>query len=217
MTQDLSENILIDDDTELPELLCEAEAEDPAVYKAPLEAVLFASGRALSLKELSKAAFCSRGTAKKAVKLLMEEYAEKNGGILIRDIDGSYQMCTNPAYYESLIRLIEVPKKPSLTDVLMETLSIIAYNSPVTKSRIERIRGGNSDHAVNRLIEYGMCEECGRLDVPGRPAVFRVTEEFYRRFGLSGKDDLPLVSEDVKALIAEEAAKEAGEAIKVGV
>lgn len=195
----------------------ETSAEDPAVYKASVEAVLFTTGRAVSVAELAKAAFCSKGMARKAVRTLMKEYEEKNGGILIREFDGVYQMCTNPAYYENLIRLVQAPKKPVLTDVVMETLAIIAYLSPTTKVDIEKIRGVSSDHAVNKLIEYGLVEECGRLDAPGRPVLFEVTEEFYRRFGVSGKSELPVVSEAVKALIAEEVESEVRENIPVEV
>lgn len=193
----------------------DAPAEDPAAYKAAIEAILFTTGRAVSIAELSKGAFCSKRTAKKAVTALLREYEEREGGILIRELNGVYQMCTNPGCYESLIRLVQAPKKPVLTDVVMETLAIIAYQSPTTKVVIEKIRGVSSDHAVNRLIEYGLVEECGRLDAPGRPALFRVTEEFYRRFGVRGKEDMPVLSADVQALIEEETETEVRESIKV--
>ena len=193
----------------------DAPAEDPAAYKAAIEAILFTTGRAVSVSELAKGAFCSKRTAKKAVTALQKEYEERGGGILIREFDGVWQMCTNPGCYESLIRLVQVPKKPVLTDVVMETLAIIAYQSPTTKVVIEKIRGVSSDHAVNRLVEYGLVEECGRLDAPGRPALFRVTEEFYRRFGVRGREDMPVLSADVEALIEEEAETEVRESIKV--
>lgn len=193
----------------------EVQTEDPAVYKASVEALLFTTGRAVSLPELAKGAFCSQSTARKAVKELMREYEERAGGIMIREFDGLYQMCTSPACYESLIRLVSVPRKPVLTDVVMETLAIIAYKSPTTKVEIEKIRGVSSDHAVNRLIEYGLVEECGRMDAPGRPALFRVTEEFYRRFGVSGKEELPVLSADAAALIEEEVETMVRETVKV--
>ena len=100
------------------------------------------------------------------------------------------------------------PKKPVLTDVMMETLSIIAYKQPVTKQEIEKIRGVKSDHAVNKLVEYRLVKELGRLDAPGRPILFGTTEEFLRNFGVQGLDDLPILDpvqlEDFKAEAEEE-------------
>ena len=88
-------------------------------------------------------------------------------------------MATRAEYYENLIRVAATPKKQILTDVVLETLSIIAYKQPITKLEIEKIRGVKSDHAVNKLIEYNLVYEVGRLDVPGRPALFATTEEFF--------------------------------------
>lgn len=195
----------------------ETKTEDPAAYKPAVEAALFTLGRALSPNELAKCAFCSTGTAKKAARLLMKEYDRKNGGILIREFDGLFQMCTNPACYDNLIRLVSAPKKPVLTDVVMETLAIIAYRSPVTKVEIEKIRGVSSDHAVNRLIEYGLVEETGRLDAPGRPALFSVTPEFFRRFGVSGKSDMPVVGPEMESMIQEEVETLVRDTVKVEV
>ena len=103
----------------------------------------------------------------------------------------SVQMCTRARFYENLIRVASAPKKQVLTDVVLETLSIIAYKQPVTKMEIEKIRGVKSDHAVNRLVEYNLVYEAGRLDAPGRPALFATTEEFLRRFGIGSTEDLP--------------------------
>lgn len=93
-------------------------------------------------------------------------------------------------YYENLIRVAAAPKKQVLSDVVLETLAIIAYKQPVTKADIEKIRGVKSDHAVNRLIEYNLVYEAGRLDTPGKPALFATTEEFLRRFGVSSTENL---------------------------
>lgn len=195
----------------------ESKTEKPEAYKPAVEAVLFTLGKAMSPQELAKSAFCSTGTARKAARMLAKEYEMKNGGILIREIDGLFQMCTNPAYYDNLIRLVSAPRKPVLTDVVMETLAIIAYRSPVTKAEIEKIRGVSSDHAVNRLIEYGLVEETGRLDAPGRPALFSVTPEFYRRFGVSGKADMPVVGPEMESIIEEEVESMVRETVKVEV
>ena len=101
-------------------------------------------------------------------------------------------MCTRAKYYENLIQVASAPKKQVLTDVVLETLSIIAYKQPITKLEIEKIRGVKSDHAVNRLIEYNLVYEVGRLDAPGRPALFATTEEFLRRFGVGSTEQLKI-------------------------
>ena len=120
-------------------------------------------------------------------------------------------MCTKARFYENLIRVASAPKKNVLTEVTLETLSIIAYKQPVTKLEIEKIRGVKSDHAVNRLIEYNLVQEIGRLDAPGRPALFATTEEFLRRFGIGGKENLPDIDpvrqEEIKNEVEEELSK----------
>ena len=117
-------------------------------------------------------------------------------------------------YYENLIKLMKNSPRPVLTDVLMETLSIIAYKEPVTKAEIEKIRGVKSDHAVNKLISYDLVYEMGRLDAPGKPAIFGVTEEFLKHFGISSKDDLPVLSPQISAEIEEEVEEEIEEILK---
>ena len=112
----------------------------------------------------------------------------------IIELDGSYQMCTKPRMYEYLIKIAKQPKKRVLSDVLLETLSIIAYKQPVTKAEIEKIRGVSSDHAVNKLVEYNLVKDLGRLDAPGRPLLFGTTEEFLRSFGVQSVDELPVLS-----------------------
>lgn len=105
-------------------------------------------------------------------------------------------MCTKAEYYEYLIKIAKQPKKRVLTDVLLETLSIIAYKQPITKAEVEKIRGVSSDHAVNKLVEYNLVCELGRLDAPGRPMLFGTTEEFLRSFGVESVDELPVLNED---------------------
>ncbi len=174
--------------------------------------VLFALGRAVSPRELSKALDSDSEAARKAAVRAMERLSEEDGALIIRELDSKYQLCTNPKYYANLIKLVKNPQKPVLTDVVLETMAIIAYKSPVTKAMIEKIRGVKSDHAVNKLIEYGLVEETGRLDAPGRPALFSPTDEFYRRFGVSGKSDLPGVGPEAQELIEEEVREEISEA-----
>ena len=93
-----------------------------------------------------------------------------------------------------LIKVAKQPKKYALTDVQLEVLSIVAYKQPITRAEIEKIRGVNSDHAMNKLVEYGLIEEVGRLNAPGRPMLFGTTEDFLRNFGVSSIEDLPSLS-----------------------
>ena len=160
---------------------------------AAAEAVLFTMGRAVELRELSPALETGEEEAQAAVERLREKYREEGRGLSIIELSGSFQMCTKAEYYENLIRVAKAPKKQALSDVVLETLSIIAYKQPITKIEIEQIRGVKSDHAVNRLIEYNLVYEVGRLDAPGRPALFATTEEFLRRFGVGSMEELPVI------------------------
>ncbi len=177
-------------------------------WKAIIEAVLFTMGNSVSLKQLALAIGQTEETAKCVVMQLQKEYEEEKRGMRILELDGSYQMCTCKDYYENLIRVAAAPKKHVLTDVILETLAIIAYRQPVTKMEIGKIRGVNSDHAVNRLVEYGLVYEAGRLDAPGRPTLFATTEEFLRRFGISSMEDLPSMNPEQEERIIQEVQQE---------
>lgn len=169
-----------------------------------VEALLFTMGRSVGLDEIATALNAGKKIAQDAVERLIAKYEQRQGGMVIRRLEKRYQMAANPACYPALIRVAKQPKKPVLTDVVMETLSIIAYKQPVTKAEIERIRGVSSDHAVNRLVEYGLAYEVGRLNAPGRPALFATTEEFLRRFGVSSIQELPDLNPEVEAEIKQE-------------
>ena len=127
-------------------------------------------------------------------------------------LDQSWQMCTRPEMYEYLIRIAKTPRKYSLSDTLLETLSIIAYKQPVTKLDVERIRGVNCDHAINRLVEFDLVMELGRLDAPGRPLLFGTTEQFLRTFGVSSLEDLPALTPVEVEEFKEQAEQEAEQA-----
>lgn len=176
--------------------------------EAVIEAVLFTMGSSVELRQLAVAIGQSQEAAKKAVERLQERYRRSRGGMEITQLEDRYQMCTKSAYYENLIRVAATPKKQVLTEVVLETLSIIAYKQPVTKMEIEKIRGVKSDHAVNRLVEYNLAYEVGRLDAPGRPALFATTEEFLRRFGASSVTDLPDINPEQEAEIRAQVEKE---------
>ncbi|MEF9939921.1 MAG: SMC-Scp complex subunit ScpB [Clostridium sp.] len=165
--------------------------EEAREDEAIVEAVLFTMGNSVERRQLAAALNKDETEAAAAVTRLKIRYEEEHRGLQIIELENSYQMCTKAQYYENLIRVACTPKKQILTDVVLETLAIIAYKQPVTKLEIEKIRGVKSDHAVNRLIEYGLVYEVGRLDAPGRPALFATTEEFLRRFGIGSNEELP--------------------------
>ena len=169
-----------------------------------IEAVLFALARAVSVGELAKACACDQKTAEKQVRGLMKILEQEDGALMIREVDGKYQLCTSPKYFDYLVNVVSAQKKPALTDVLMETLAIVANKTPATRVDIEKIRGVKSDFAVNKLIEYGLIEEAGRLNVPGRPALFKPTDEFYRRFGIENKYGMPKVDSAMESRISDE-------------
>ena len=159
--------------------------------EAIVEAVLFTMGKSVELRQLAAALGTDTERAEAAVRRLQSRYEAEKRGMQITQLEDSWQMATRAEYYENLIRVTATPKKQILTDVVLETLSIIAYKQPITKLEIEKIRGVKSDHAVNKLIEYNLVYEVGRLDVPGRPALFATTEEFLRRFGVGSMKELP--------------------------
>ncbi len=169
---------------------------DTKKLKADIESILFTMGESVEIPVIAKALEIKSADVRKIVKELQSEYEKDGRGLKIIELDNAYQMCTKPETYESLIKVAKQPKRQVLTDVLMETLSIIAYKQPVTKTEIERIRGVKSDFAVNKLIEYQLVEEVGRVDAPGRPLLFGTTEEFLRRFGVQSADTLPVFDPD---------------------
>ena len=163
---------------------------------AVIEAVLFTMGESVETAKLAAAIEQDVSTTVKLIHNLMDRYEAEDRGIKIIELGDSFQLCTKPETYEYLIKVAAQPKKQVLTDVLLETLSIIAYKQPITKAEIEKIRGVKSDHAVNKLVEYGLVDEVGRLDAPGRPILFGTTESFLRSFGVRNVDELPVISPD---------------------
>ena len=164
--------------------------------QSAIEAILFTMGDSVGLDKIAEAIGHDAETTKKLIHSMMDRYDENDRGIRIIELDNAYQLCTKKEMYEYLIRVAKQPKRYVLTDVLLETLSIIAYKQPVTKLEIEKIRGVKTDHAVNKLVEYGLVEETGRLDAPGRPLLFGTTEEFLRRFSVHSLDELPMLDQE---------------------
>lgn len=179
-----------------------------AELEGAIEAILFTMGEAVELERIAAATDQDEDTCRRVIRNMMDKYSSEDRGIQIIELDGAFQMCTKASMYEYLVKIAHVPKKHVLTDVLLETLSIIAYKQPITKIEIEHIRGVKSDHAVNKLVEYRLVCEVGRLDAPGRPILFGTTEEFLRNFGIESLEDLPVVNpekvEDFKLEAEEE-------------
>lgn len=162
--------------------------------KAILEAVLFTMGESVEVERLASVIEEDKKTTRDLLMEMKEEYEGKECGITLIELDDSFQMCTRAEMYEYLIRIAKTPRKYVLTDTLLETLSIVAYKQPVTRAEIEKIRGVSCDHAVNKLVEFGLITEVGRMDAPGRPLLFGTTEEFLRSFGVKSLEELPELS-----------------------
>ena len=176
--------------------------------EAQIEAILFTMGEAVEAERIAMALDHDVDTVRRVARNMMDRYRSADRGIQIIELNDSYQMSTKQSMYESIIKIAHVPKKHVLTEVLLETLSIVAYKQPITRQEIEAIRGVSCDHAVNKLVEYGLIAEIGRLDAPGRPILFGTTEDFLRSFGLASLEELPIVKpekvEDFKLEAEEE-------------
>ncbi|MDO5128266.1 MAG: SMC-Scp complex subunit ScpB [Eubacteriales bacterium] len=171
--------------------------EDSIVkIQAAVEAVLFSLGEAVSEKELAKVLEIDEKTLGKIMNDLIDKYEDPARGIRIVKLENSYQLSTKPEYYDILTKIVNMPRKHNLTDSLMETLSIVAYKQPVTRQEIEAIRGVSCVHAINKLVEYNLITEVGRLDAIGRPILFGTTEDFLRCFGVTSMDELPIITPD---------------------
>ena len=155
-----------------------------------VEAILFAVGRSVVIKEFKEVLGVNASDIEKAIKELEEKY-KGNSGISLVKFNDEYQLVSNKEYFEQVSKFVENSKKANLSTTCLEVLSIIAYNPKVTKGEIESIRGVNSDSQVSKLLEYGLIEEVGRMNAPGRPAMFAVTNEFLKCMGINKVEDLP--------------------------
>ena len=182
--------------------------------EAAIEAILFTMGESVEAEKIAVAIEHDVDTTVKIIHNMMDKYENEDRGIKIIELEGSFQLCTKEEYYDNLIRICSQPRRYTLTDAALETLSIIAYKQPVTKIEIEKIRGVNSDRSVNKLVELELVKEVGRLDAPGRPMLFGTTEEFLRTFGVGSIDELPVISEDMVEQYKEEAEYEIASEVK---
>lgn len=159
--------------------------------KGIIEAILFASGRVVTINELVSALEINRDDIITIVENMKQELEEQNRGIEIIKVNDGYGMCTKKEYYEYIYPIFDKRSKPNLSNAALESLAIIAYNPGITRAEIESIRGVNSDATIYKLLEYNLIEEAGKLDAPGRPTTYRTTENFLKMFGYSNLDELP--------------------------
>ncbi len=159
--------------------------------KNAVEAVLFAVGEAVQRDALAAVLDVGEDEIESAALSLKKEYDDENRGIALIELDGGYQLCSRSLYYPYIQDILGVKGNQALSNAAMETLAVIAYRQPVTRAQIEYVRGVNSDGCVNRLYERGLIDECGRLDAPGRPILYKTTQTFLRCFGLKSADELP--------------------------
>lgn len=164
---------------------------DKTKAEAVIEAILFTMGESVEISKLADVIEEDVKTTKGILQDMAQRYEQEDRGIALTQFDNAVQLCTKPDMYEYLIKIAKAPRKMVITDTVLETLSIIAYKQPITRMEIERIRGVSCDHAVNKLLEYDLITELGRLDAPGRPLLFGTTEQFLRSFGVKSLEDLP--------------------------
>ncbi len=162
--------------------------------KYAIEGILFAAGESVKAAKLAVVLDTDIDTVRQAVEELRNEYNEQKRGFSIIEILEGYQICSRPEYYTYIQEILGEQRNQPLSNAAMETLAIIAYKQPVTKTQIENIRGVNSDGCVNRLYERSLIDEAGRLDAPGRPILYKTTDTFLRCFGLKSPKDLPKVN-----------------------
>ncbi len=156
-----------------------------------IEAILFASGEPFPISRLSLILGAEIKEVELAAAFLRRDYEENKRGIRILRLEDKLQMCSSPEYAQIISLALEQRKPPVLSQSALETLAVVAYFQPVTRAYIDQVRGVDSSYTVSSLTEKGLIEICGRLDVPGRPAVFRTTDGFLRTMGISALDELP--------------------------
>ena len=188
--KNVSEEEMVQEENAAEEQMPLSETEAEAVF----EAILFTMGDTVEIGKLAEVARMDVRSAKKILKKMEGKYQSQDRGIMLTQFENAVQLCTKPETYEYLIKIAKNPKKIVLTDTVIETLSIIAYKQPVTRLDVENIRGVNCDHAINKLLEYDLITELGRLDAPGRPILFGTTEQFLRTFGVKSLEELPELS-----------------------
>ncbi len=157
--------------------------------KEIIEAILFSAGRIVTQEELILALEIDQNQLENIIKIMQEDYMSR--GIEIIKVENGYQLCTKKEYYEYIYPIIDKRAKPNLSNASLETLAIIAYNQRATRAEIEAIRGVNSDGTIYKLLDYGLIEDAGKADLPGRPTTYKTTPEFLKMFGYESLAKLP--------------------------
>ncbi len=179
-----------------------------AKQEAVIEAVLFSMGESVSVSRLAELVEAKPSEVKKIVYDMKAKMDAEDRGLTITELEDSFQMCSKAEMYEYLIDFTKNDRKYTLTDTVLETLSIVAYKQPVTRADIEKIRGVDCSHAINKLMELDLIKELGRMDAPGRPILFGTTEQFLRSFGVKSIEDLPELSQVQREEFREQAEAE---------
>ena len=164
---------------------------EPEELERAVEAVLFAAGEPVELKRLSQAIGCEVAEARDAAHSLADRLAFERRGVRVVRLNDAFQMCSAGEMGDMVARALETRKPPKLSSSQLETLTIIAYYQPATKAMVEQLRGVDSAYSITALLNKKLIEECGRLNVPGRPIQYRTTPAFLRTFGLNSLEDLP--------------------------
>ncbi len=167
-------------------------------HKYAIEAILFAVGSPVELKNIANAIEMSEELTYQLILQLKEDYIKNERGFNIIENEDKFQICTNSDYYDVVKKLYEKPQKNELTSTMMETLAIVAYKQPITKAEIDEIRGVSSISPVNKLLEFGLIEEKGRLDQLGRPIILGTTDEFLKYFGITSMEEFANISVEIK-------------------
>lgn len=163
--------------------------------KSVVEGLLFVAGDAVPIKDLCSVINIDETTLRRIVNQMIDSFSEENRGIQIIEVNNCYQLCTKPEHYEYIERLVKPQSRQGLSQASLETLAIIAYKQPITKSQVDYIRGVKSEGCIARLVEKELIYEAGRLDGPGRPILYRTTDNFLKLFGLKSLNELPVLKE----------------------
>ena len=167
------------------------ETREMKEIEAAVEGILFASGEPVHIDRICLAAELDRPTAELVLQKLMDYYSFERRGMRLLRLEDSWQLCSAPEYADVIRRAFEIRKPAKLSQPALEVLTIIAYFQPTTRAYVDQIRGVDSSYTVGLLLDRHLIEECGRLQVPGRPRLYRTTKAFLRAFHLNSLEDLP--------------------------
>lgn len=167
------------------------ETREMKEIEAAVEGILFASGEPVHIDRICLAAELDRPTAELVLQKLMDYYSFERRGMRLLRLEDSWQLCSAPEYADVIRRAFEIHKPAKLSQPALEVLTIIAYYQPTTRAYVDQIRGVDSSYTVGLLLDRHLIEECGRLQVPGRPRLYRTTKAFLRAFHLNSLEDLP--------------------------